>query len=332
MPDIRVWKPGDASRKPGNASRVFACTIGSSMSAKSARRFRAVGRAAVESPKRRLPRRMSLLLPLASGVLLTAGGFFLCSAVRAKPSSALSAQRPRALDRLLATPPEQLAAVDIAEMNLLCATGLPGAEGLDVNAALATLDGWARRVKSETDRHLYRFRRSPGDYRNSEGYFRMLMLVTVLQQDLGVHYNLDRVRRIDFRRSQDLFLHGLIGSDNGGTCVSMPVVYTAVARRLGYPVKLVLTKGHVFCRWDAPAERFNIEATNAGMNSFPDPRPRGLHPGLESPVRVGGRRPAPSAASVNCTRYEHDRRETRICTHTRTGGTCLRLFCSSVLP
>jgi len=166
--------------------------------------------------------------------------------------------------------PQQLADEGLAEMNLLCAAGLPGAEGLDVNAGLATLDGWGRRVKAETDRHLYRFRRDPGDYRDSEGYFRMLMLVTVLQQDLGVHYNMERVRRIDFRRSQDLFLHGLIGSDNGGTCVSMPVVYTAVARRLGYPVKLVLTKGHVFCRWDAPAERFNIEATNAGLNTFPD--------------------------------------------------------------
>ncbi len=40
----------------------------------------------------------------------------------------------------------------------------------------------------------------------------------------------------------------MIADDNGGTCVSMPVLYTAVARRLGYPVKLVLAKGHAFCR------------------------------------------------------------------------------------
>ena len=43
--------------------------------------------------------------------------------------------------------------------------------------AIATLDQWAVRVKQETDRQLYRFRRDPVGYNNSEGYFRMLMLV-----------------------------------------------------------------------------------------------------------------------------------------------------------
>lgn len=180
------------------------------------------------------------------------------------------AVEPQTLNELLDLPVEQLDQVDIARMNLLCATGLPGAENLDIDQALATLDKWAERVRFETDRHLYKFRQNPANYENSEGYFRMLMLVTVLQQDLGVHYNMDRVRDVDFRRSQDLFLHGMIGTDNGGTCVSMPVIYTSVARRLGYPVNLVLTKTHVFCRWDSPTDRFNIEATNQGMNSFSD--------------------------------------------------------------
>jgi len=179
-------------------------------------------------------------------------------------------RKAASLDELLEMSPEQLPGVDIGEMNLLCGTGLPGAENLDIDRCLATLDRWAARVKFETERHLYRFARDPGNYENSEGYFRMLMLVTVLQQDFGVHYNKDRIREVDFRRSQDLFIHGMIDDDNGGTCVSMPVIYTAVARRLGYPVKLVLTKSHVFCRWDAPDDRINIEATNQGMNTFPD--------------------------------------------------------------
>lgn len=69
----------------------------------------------------------------------------------------------------------------------------------------------------------------------------------------------------------------MLGDGAGGTCISMPVIYTAVARRLGYPVKLVTTKAHVFARWDAVDHenprlrgRFNIEATNQGMNSFDD--------------------------------------------------------------
>jgi tetratricopeptide (TPR) repeat protein len=185
-------------------------------------------------------------------------------------ANASTARRAQTLDDLLAMSPAELARVDIAEMNLLCATGLPGAEEIDIDRALAQLDAWAQHVRHETDRHLYRFRQDPSHYENSEGYFRMLMLVNVLQQDCGVHYNMTRVREVDFRRSQDLFIHGMTGSNNGGTCVSMPVIYTAVARRLGYPVRLVLTHGHVFCRWDAPDERFNIEATNRGMNTFPD--------------------------------------------------------------
>jgi len=96
------------------------------------------------------------------------------------------------------------------------------------------------------------------------------MLVTVLQQDFGVHYSKDRVREVDFTNAKDLFIHGMIDDANGGTCVSMPVLYAAVGRRLGYSVRLVLAKGHVFCRWDAPDDRVNIEATNQGVNSFDD--------------------------------------------------------------
>ena len=96
------------------------------------------------------------------------------------------------------------------------------------------------------------------------------MLVTVLQQDFGVHYNLDRMRDIDFTRSKDLFIHGMIDDSNGGTCVSMPIIYVVVGRRLGYPLKLALAKEHVFARWDGQGQRFNIEATNQGMDTFDD--------------------------------------------------------------
>ena len=176
------------------------------------------------------------------------------------------------LDDLLALSLDRLPGVDIAQMNLLCAEGLPGAAGLNVDKCLATLDGWANWVGHETDRHLYRFRCAPADYGHCEGYFRMLMLVTVLQQDFRVRYNPDRVGGIDFRDSRDLFIHGLLEEPHTGTCASMPVLYAAAGRRLGYPLRLVLTHGHVFVRWDSPdgRERFNIECASRGMLSFPD--------------------------------------------------------------
>jgi len=141
---------------------------------------------------------------------------------------------------------------------------------LDVDALTAQLDRWAERVRFDTERHLYKFHDNPAEYENSEAFFRMLNLVTVLQLELGVHYNLDRVRDVDFTRSQDLFIHGMVDNDNGGTCVSMPVLYIAVGRRLGYPLKLVAAKAHLFCRWDGLRERVNIEGSSHGMNTYDD--------------------------------------------------------------
>jgi hypothetical protein len=167
---------------------------------------------------------------------------------------------------------------DVAQLNLLCAEGLPGADTLDVPHCLATRDQWAARVKAETERHLYRYRGNPQEYEHSEAYFRMLMMAVVLAEDFGVHYNPARaadavpVRENDgfFADSRDVFLHGLLGPRRMGTCSSMPVLYLALGRRLGYPLKLVTTKGHLFLRWEGPTERFNLEATGRGMNRYDD--------------------------------------------------------------
>jgi hypothetical protein len=51
----------------------------------------------------------------------------------------------------------------------------------------------------------------------------------------------------------------------------MPVLYAAVGRRLGYPVKLVNAKDHWFLRWEDARVRFNIECTSdRGVNCYPD--------------------------------------------------------------
>jgi hypothetical protein len=50
----------------------------------------------------------------------------------------------------------------------------------------------------------------------------------------------------------------------------MPVLYVAVGRRLGYPLKLVTTEGHLFLRWEDERERFNVEATAHGLSRFDD--------------------------------------------------------------
>jgi hypothetical protein len=118
------------------------------------------------------------------------------------------------------------------------------------------------------------FRRKRYDYHNSFAYFRALCLITVLQRDLGVHYNPDKIPDDVPFDAADTFIHGALFGP-GGTCATMPVVYAAVGRRLGYPIKLVTAKGrvfwHEFARWDEPGgERFNMEATNKGLSVHPD--------------------------------------------------------------
>jgi tetratricopeptide (TPR) repeat protein len=147
-----------------------------------------------------------------------------------------------------------------------------------VQQCLTVLDQWASRIKSETERHLYRFKAAPNEFENSEGYFRMLMMAVVLYEDYGVRYNPQRITIPTatlsndgfFSDSRDIFLDGLLGEKRMGTCSSMPVLYVALGRRLGYPLKLVTTKAHLFVRWEDARERFNLECTGRGMNRYDD--------------------------------------------------------------
>jgi hypothetical protein len=179
---------------------------------------------------------------------------------------------------LRALPVEQLAQVDIARMNVLCAEALRGVESLGLAKNLSIVDGWAQRVKAETERHLYRFGLNPAEFEHSDGFFCMLMLAVVLAEDYGVHYKRDgRIEHAQastddgfFTNAADVFLPGLLGPKRQGTCSSLPVLYVAVGRRLGYPLKLVTTKGHLFVRWEDARERFNVEAAGEGLNRFDD--------------------------------------------------------------
>lgn len=161
---------------------------------------------------------------------------------------------------------------DIAREHLECAVGLPGSEDLNIPTCIRWLDEAARLVACKTQRHFYQFEENPAEFNYSEGVFRMSWLATVLQRDLGVRYRMELNELSDqdfFSRSDHLFIHGII-QGKGGTCSSLPVLYAAVGRRLGYPLYLVNTKQHGFLRWDGYGQRFNIETTSHGFVSHPD--------------------------------------------------------------
>src|SRR6516164_8136330 len=179
--------------------------------------------------------------------------------------------------KLVALSDAALSAHDLAAVNLACAVGLSGAEQIDVASCLAMLHHWAEHVHAETERLAGQFESDPAAFENSWAYFRILVLATVLQQDCRVQYDPELIERDDFfANAEHLFIHGVL-QGKGGTCSSLPPVYVAVGRRLGYPLKLVQTNSHLFARWDDPetGERFNIECTSRGLNCHSDDYYRG---------------------------------------------------------
>jgi hypothetical protein len=187
-------------------------------------------------------------------------------------------KQPETLHELLALSPAELEHCDIARMNLLCAEALPGAENLNVDECLTTLDQWAQHIKAETDRNHHHFTEDPATYSNSEAFYEMLMMAVVLYEDYGVRYNPKLITSPEataaddhfFADSRDILIHGLVWPQHLGTCSSMPILYIALGRRLDYPLKLVKAKGHLFMRWDSPTEKFDMDATGKGLDKSDD--------------------------------------------------------------
>lgn len=172
-------------------------------------------------------------------------------------------------DALCSLSDDELAKRDVAELNLIAASGLPGAVNLDIAASLATIDEWADLVRLAIKRVWKR--RARGEYAHLTGnQFRILVMVTVLQRDLGVRYNPSCMTgEYDATDARDHFIHGPLDG-HGGTCSSLPILYLAIGRRLRFPLHLVQAKEHLFVRWDGDGERFNVEATSRGYRSLDD--------------------------------------------------------------
>jgi len=175
------------------------------------------------------------------------------------------------LEQLRSPSDQELDRFDLAAIDLACADGLPGADCLDVGSCLAWMDHAAEWVRQHTAIMFDHFAHRMETYDHSEGIFRIVALMSVLQRGLGVHYDPEYIAGLaDFADSRQCFLHGIV-EGHGGTCASLPVLYCAVGRRLGYPLQLVRTASHMFCRWDDPGgERFNIEINATGLNTHPD--------------------------------------------------------------
>jgi hypothetical protein len=79
----------------------------------------------------------------------------------------------------------------VAEANLLCAIGLPGSVGLDTHAALLRLD----EIAADVERIIFlktnydQFLAHPDRFHNSQAYFCVMCMISVLKRKYGVGYN-----------------------------------------------------------------------------------------------------------------------------------------------
>ncbi len=198
-------------------------------------------------------------------------------------------------------PPEQIDGVDIEVMDLLCAEGLRGSEDLNVQKCLDSMDSLAKLVEWETKRNFHRFQEHPEEYHGSLAYYRMGMLGTILSEDYGMRYNPDQEipwlhgkrpkEEAIYADAKDIFIHGLLGGKRYGTCASMPVLYVAISRRLGYPVNLAATKYHLYARYEQEdGGHLNVEGTeNWGFTRPTDEEYRkGPFPSTDQQIRELG--------------------------------------------
>jgi hypothetical protein len=171
-------------------------------------------------------------------------------------------------------PENEIARLDPAFVQFVTNMGFPGSERLNPRGCLRKVREMAHRVEEYTEQRRWTFRQNPERFENSEAMFRALCLTTVLQREFDVRYDLAKAPRDVPFEVEDTTIHGIIFG-NGGTCVSLPVLYAAVGRILRYPIKLVhswvnQSTGHQFARWDGGGARFNIECTGTGLCTPPD--------------------------------------------------------------
>lgn len=191
--------------------------------------------------------------------------------------------KPETLDELLLLSPDELERVDTGRMNLLCCEWISDPATGRLDKAMARLDDWTERVWLNEKRRLPHFQKFASRYDNSLAKYKAVNLALAIQRELKCGYNMSLVRSGAmqdvrtprfFRHSDDVFISGLLRTGKG-SCSSMPVLFVTLARRLGYPVRLAMTRHHLYCRWEDGRESFNMEISGEGVDDPSDDFYRG---------------------------------------------------------
>ena len=185
----------------------------------------------------------------------------LCGGVLCCPPSTSSAEKTQGLSdtelRALATLPEEQ--IDIGQVALLLAT--EAFPGLDMKRYEAQLDRLVGEIRQFTEQMRSRTSDS------AKPDYPIRAMNTYLFKRLGFHYDRDDMYA---QQLKNRYLIGALDA-KAGSCTTLPLLYLALAQRLGYPVYPVAAPQHLFCRYRLPDGTYqNIEATVGGWSSDED--------------------------------------------------------------
>lgn len=108
-------------------------------------------------------------------------------------------------------------------------------------------------------KEIQKYTRETGDYNDPD--HRIRSINTYLYRYKGFHYDNEDLYA---HKLKNRYINGLLDTMSG-SCVTMPLLYLALAQRLGYPVYPVSAPQHIFLRYIDPNLKMqNIEATNGG--------------------------------------------------------------------
>jgi len=195
------------------------------------------------------------------------------------PPIAVQAEAPgqRSVAQLITLSDAELEQVDIVEMNIAVARGIPGLEKLDYDHYRSTVDKWTDQFRLLLAAKEFDFRKNPERFKNDINFFRLGLLAEFLDYHVGVAYVENQkqalkrgLKSISYTDPGHLMLHGLIDTKRG-TCATMPTLHVAIGRRMGWPVSVSCAKSHFICRYDDGEVVYNIESTDTGRGGFAAP-------------------------------------------------------------
>lgn len=188
-------------------------------------------------------------------------GLIRCSSLHLIGEFPAETEAEKELEAMLAGPEDK---IDLALANWLVIADLPPYKDLTRDQYFAMLDETTNRVRGMIEQA----RRHPLMAGDLSDPARLAHVFCSAMIALGIDYA-DEFKVYTegpgdalplYRDTDNVFIAGLLKTRKG-SCVSMPMLYLVIGKRLDLPVHLVNVGQHTFIRWEQPGYRMNIETT-----------------------------------------------------------------------